>query len=67
MMIEAFLTAIPASIVAGAAWRSAGKARKATATSNGMTAGEMIEETYEGVKELRTQVFTHVQDTRIHV
>ncbi len=66
-MMEAILAADPASILAGAAWRSAGKARKSTATKNGMTAGEMIEETYDGVKELRSQVITHIQDTGIHL
>ncbi len=64
--MEAFFVAIPATILAGAAWRSAGKARKATATSNGMTTGAMVEETHHDVKEIRTWLVDHMRDNERH-
>ncbi len=64
--MEAMLVAVPATILAGAAWRNAGKAKKATATSNGMTTGEMVEETHSDVKEMRTWLIDHIRDRELH-
>ncbi len=64
--MEAFFVAIPATILAGAAWRSAGKARKSTETTNGMTTGAMVEETHNDVKEIRTWLIDHLRDRELH-
>ncbi len=60
--MESLLIAIPASIAAGAAWRASRRVK----TANGMTVGEMVEETHETVKELDKKVDAHIMDSRIH-
>lgn len=72
-ILIALIAAIPPTLMGAAAWRKAGKADKKVSTSNGHTAGQMIESNYELTKsvshrqdEMSKALETHVLDQESH-
>ena len=59
-MVTAVLAAIPATILALAAWRAARATKKQTTPTNGMVLSRMIEETREDVHQLKNDLSYHI-------
>ncbi len=65
-VLAASIAAIPATIAGIAAWRAAGHTKKNTTTTNGRSAGEMIEDTNRVVHQLAVDLITHRSDPLAH-
>ena len=55
-VVGASLGGVATLITAAAAYRRAGKAERNTATSNGLTAGQMVEATHQAAAEIKADV-----------
>lgn len=62
----AFIAAIPATLLAGAAWRATITNRKQLSTSNGDTPGVLLEKTYDKVGDLELRFNEHIMDSWLH-
>ena len=60
------LVAIPATIAATAAWRSARKNERRTRTDNGETMGYLVERTDKTVRSLELRFNEHIMDSWLH-
>lgn len=68
-VLVAVVAAIPASIAAGAAWRSARHSKEAvsqTATTNGKKLGELVERVDRNVSVLQEAFLSHAADQTSH-